>query len=191
MILEKKEITYFSGKGKGHPLIGMQITYKCDNPQCEKIFKEGAGTPKKRLRRGKNHYCCLPCSAKHVVGVCAMNDCDRTIQTQRHRPARVADLCWKHRKALWRKEKTARDRKEMFDKMGGVCVCCGEKDSIYFQVDHINNDADYSGGSKSGAIKLREYLLEPDRFQLLCANCNHAKRMNNGNLYSPRDASHG
>ena len=34
-----------------------------------------------------------------------------------------------------------------------------------------------------GRKQLHQYLKEPERYQLLCANCNHAKRMNGGKLY--------
>ena len=34
-------------------------------------------------------------------------------------------------------------------------------------------------------FQLQDYLKEPDRYQLLCANCNYAKRMNGGELYIP------
>ena len=86
-----------------------------------------------------------------------------------------------------RKTNTKRNRARMFKLMGNACVCCGERDPLFFQIDHIHNDADYSGLNSNNArsIQLHQYLAEPERYQLLCANCNYAKRMNNGELYRP------
>jgi len=67
--------------------------------------------------------------------------------------------------------------------MGGKCVVCGETDPIYFQIDHVNNDG---GGRyrKEHEINTSMYLASPDRFQLMCANCNWAKEKNGGKLYN-------
>ena len=156
----------------------------CDNPQCGKVFVATARTLNRNRQR---KYCCHPCSTSHVVGYCSIKECGKPIKSQVHkRSAKRPDLCSKHRKAEGRKVLTALNRLKMFDLMGGKCVCCGQSDPMYFQVDHVHNDADYSRGNCAGSIKLSQYLKEPDRFQLLCANCNYAKRMNGGKLYTPR-----
>ena len=70
--------------------------------------------------------------------------------------------------------------------MNGKCKCCGEKDLIYLQIDHVNNDGHVDRNKGSSNVTLRRYMQTPERFQLLCANCNHAKRMNGGVLYKPK-----
>jgi hypothetical protein len=182
MIIEEKKYTYLSGKGPIEQT-GTQWTFKCDNPSCGKIFiRKGS---RKRVNRS-HHYCCHPCSTKHVFGVCAIEDCEEPIKTQIHNRGKYFDLCSKHKKKAQRKERTSRDRATMYDLMGGKCVCCGERNPIFFQVDHVENDQDYRGNyNNGGSLKLRNYLKEPDRYQLLCANCNYAKRINDGSLYFP------
>ena len=182
-VVSKEEYTYWCGKG---PIkqTGVRWTFKCDNPQCGKVFNR----PDTRQRADRSHhYCCHPCSTNHVFGVCVIEDCEEPIKTQLHKRGKYADLCRKHKKSAQRKARSRRDRAKMFELLGNKCVCCGESDPVYFQIDHINNDADYSGpnSNKAGSIQLRHYLAEPDRYQLLCANCNYAKRMNSGELYCP------
>ena len=182
MIISREEYTYLSGKG---PIerTGIRWTFKCDNPACGKVFERKDS--KARANRS-HHYCCHPCSTKHVFGVCAVDGCEETIKTQLHKRRKYTDLCKKHRRAAVRRDHNAKNRAKMFELMGNKCVCCGETDPIFFQVDHVHNDADYTGtGNRAGSIQLRQYVKEPERYQLLCANCNHAKRMNGGELYRP------
>lgn len=77
----------------------------------------------------------------------------------------------------------------VFEAYGGyVCVCCGETEKLFMTLDHINNDgAEFRrriSGRRTGAgyITYRWLVLNnfPDGFQVLCMNCNHGKRMNNG-----------
>ena len=158
----------------------------CDNPQCGKVFVVTSGPEFNGDRQRK--YCGNACSNSHIVGRCSAKNCDKPINSMAQRRSGLRyDLCSKHRKAEQRKIRNALNRSKMFDLMGGKCVCCGQSDPIYFQVDHVHNDADYSGTrGHAGSIQLSQYLKEPDRFQLLCANCNYAKRMNGGKLYTPR-----
>lgn len=64
---------------------------------------------------------------------------------------------------------------------GGLpfCVCCGEKETMFLSIDHING-----GGGKQkkelggGGGKMYRWLTKnnyPKGFQVLCHNCNQAK----------------
>ena len=82
-----------------------------------------------------------------------------------------------------KKSKKVRRRK-VFDILGRRCVCCGETDEIYLEVDHIFNDR-YKD-PKGGAANIYNIIKEnPERFQTLCSNCNQAKARNDGELYTP------
>ncbi len=74
--------------------------------------------------------------------------------------------------------------------MGGVCKNCLEDDPIFLQIDHVNNDGwvcrNPITGKKEGKLKLKTYLENPKKYQLLCANCNWAKHLNGGKLYKPK-----
>ncbi len=168
MILEKKP------RGKGLTI----WTFQCDNHDCKKVFNREAS------RARAKHYCCHPCTRGVATGICKVEDCDEPIIKSDNNPKSDSGLCGRHHKNAGAVLKRRALRQEMFEMMGNKCVCCGEKNSIYFQVDHIENDADYKGVNRP-SIQLQDYLKEPDRYQLLCANCNYAKRMNKGELYIP------
>lgn len=86
--------------------------------------------------------------------------------------------------ALTQEERSARSynraRSAVLEVLGGVCVRCGFDDPRALQIDHVN------GGGKAdrrcrGSRKLYSAIVagEPG-FQLLCANCNTIKRVENG-----------
>lgn len=69
------------------------------------------------------------------------------------------------------------------------CACCGETEIVFLHIDHIDgNGADHRRTLKSelgyypGGNNLPYWLKKnnwPEGFQILCANCNLAKRVNN------------
>ncbi len=72
-----------------------------------------------------------------------------------------------------------RTKNEVFNAYGNKCVCCGETEPKFLQLDHVNNDGaahrkemKHSGSFVYSYAKKHNY---PDIFQLLCANCNWAK----------------
>lgn len=90
-------------------------------------------------------------------------------------------------KAMRERGKKYRDlvRAEIFAAYGGaLCRCCGEQDQSVLCVDHVNNDG-ASHRKQLGKPGIYEWLRRnkyPAGFQILCMNCNQAKRMNNGEL---------
>jgi hypothetical protein len=66
-----------------------------------------------------------------------------------------------------------------------VCACCGESNTKFLSIDHINNDGAShrrSLGLKNGSglykwLKKEKY---PSGFQILCFNCNLGKQINGG-----------
>ena len=90
--------------------------------------------------------------------------------------------------AIWRDD-YYRKKKAVHELLGNMCKNCGEDDPIYFQIDHVNNDGYIERSLKNGRqdiYVIKKYLETPERYQLLCANCNWAKRMNDGKLYKPK-----
>ena len=68
---------------------------------------------------------------------------------------------------------------------GYKCACCGESETQFLTIDHVNND----GAEHKRKWNLRtgeevyRWLIKhdfPSGFQVLCMNCNWGKRYNNG-----------
>jgi hypothetical protein len=77
----------------------------------------------------------------------------------------------------------------VFARYGGYrCACCGETERSFLTLDHISNDgAEFRkkvlGSQTAAGYRTYRWLWShgfPDGFQVLCANCQHGKRMNNG-----------
>jgi len=72
-------------------------------------------------------------------------------------------------------------RDEVFVAYGGYrCKCCGETEPRFLQIDHVNNDGakhrrQMGGGGNHLYLWLKRNKY-PEGFQVLCANCNYAKR---------------
>lgn len=85
---------------------------------------------------------------------------------------------------IWQKAHIRQLRKEMIDAYGGKCTCCGESEPIFLQLDHINNDGNVERRKHGNHVvewqELKKRNWPKENHQLLCANCNHGKRMNNG-----------
>lgn len=68
---------------------------------------------------------------------------------------------------------------EVFAVYGGpVCRCCGETEIVFLTIDHIDNDGNIHRKQIKNTnitrwLKSRGY---PSGYQVLCMNCNHAKR---------------
>jgi hypothetical protein len=85
---------------------------------------------------------------------------------------------------LWLIGYRARLKAEMIAAYGGACACCRETIPAFLQLDHIYNDgaADRLLNKTSAKLwaKLKREGWPKERHQLLCANCNFGKLMNNG-----------
>jgi hypothetical protein len=79
-----------------------------------------------------------------------------------------------------RNRKSLELRNEVISHYGGRCSCCGETEDIFLCIDHMDNDGGKHRRSieNSGGIHFYRWLKKhnyPDRFQVLCWNCNSAK----------------
>ena len=87
----------------------------------------------------------------------------------------------KNRQNQLQNESNHRLRDEVINEYGGKCACCGEERKEYLSIDHING-----GGRKhrkemgfSNSDQFYRWLRQndyPKEFQVLCFNCNCAKR---------------
>ncbi len=82
---------------------------------------------------------------------------------------RLKEYKRQHWKEVWKKE-----RKEVLDHYGNMCVCCKETQEEFLTIDHI-----HGGGNKHKKemkiSNIYKWLIKnnfPEGFRLLCYNCN-------------------
>lgn len=72
-------------------------------------------------------------------------------------------------------------RMRMFNLLGYKCIKCGFSDIRALQFDHINSDGSIERKELKANKFLRYYINHPqeakEKLQVLCANCNHIKRI--------------
>jgi len=82
-----------------------------------------------------------------------------------------------------RKRGNARLKKKLFDYLGDKCARCGFSDVRALQVDHVNGfQGKRDSRSRSGTHLYRQIItgkLPKEDFQILCANCNWIKKVEN------------
>ncbi|MCK9370314.1 helix-turn-helix domain-containing protein [Candidatus Dojkabacteria bacterium] len=76
------------------------------------------------------------------------------------------------------RNKRIKYRKVLIEELGGKCNRCGFSDLRALQIDHING-----GGSKEITKYYKKMIKEaPGKYQILCANCNWIKRVENNEV---------
>ncbi len=104
---------------------------------------------------------------------------ERTRAYRRANPDKVLEY-----NAKWRRQFFGGLRTEMIATYGGKCACCGEQESIFLDLDHINNDGAADRRERGNGQRLLVWLKANDwprdRYQLLCCNCNQGKARNGG-----------
>lgn len=87
----------------------------------------------------------------------------------------------KKKYTLEERERSLRYKKAAFALLGNKCAHCGITDFRVLQFDHINGGGvkELRNSSHSTDLRYRRVLENPERFQLLCANCNMIKRYEN------------
>ena len=88
------------------------------------------------------------------------------------------------------RDKTKRNqdriRREVYAAYGTICARCGEAETKFLSIDHINNDgAEERRSGKYGSSGSAFYLWLrknsfPAGYQVLCMNCQVGKHRNNG-----------
>lgn len=102
----------------------------------------------------------------------------------------VVDLMWDQRRKCDKRfisRATVRCHSlkiQVFESYGNKCACCGETNLFFLELDHINNDGNFdrkrTGHLNNVFLNLKNAVKNPERFQLLCSNCNSGKARNGG-----------
>lgn len=95
--------------------------------------------------------------------------------------AEVRSYYWKDPDKVRARQKRYRqaEKREVVSRYGGLCACCGENELVFLTIDHIYGDGKEHRSTDRSATLLYRWLKKngyPDGFQVLCWNCNTAKR---------------
>ena len=114
--------------------------------------------------------------------------CNNRIRNKTSKQKQAISNAWKegkynyHFTLIGKKPKTSYNsyyKSLVYKKLGNKCKRCSFSDIRALQIDHVNDDADYS--VIKNRISLFKEILDDtaNRFQILCANCNWIKRVEN------------
>jgi hypothetical protein len=81
------------------------------------------------------------------------------------------------------REKNKITRKEIIDKYGGKCDCCGINDYRFLCLDHKNNDGYKARKYIRAGFGLHKWIKKnnyPDSIRVLCFNCNFGRAFYGG-----------
>ena len=114
---------------------------------------------KQTYEKRKTENKCIKCGGERTTNGSVCSDCLKKKQSE-----------------------TAKLKRRVVDGYGGQCSCCREKQILFLQVDHVNNDG--AEDRKSTIAKQLYYRIIrenfPPEYQILCANCNIGKHLNGG-----------
>lgn len=104
----------------------------------------------------------------------------------KHRVKRLANL--KENRAYYAEyaknyQQTA--RKAILEILGDKCSQCGFNDLRALQIDHISGGGSKDRRNGKGSYyhrMLKDLETQPNKYQILCANCNWIKRSLNGEV---------
>jgi len=76
-------------------------------------------------------------------------------------------------------------RERFLEMYGRSCMCCGEDCVIFLTVDHKQNDGNLErkklgGGEPYRTLRIAIEKYNPERYQVLCFNCNLGRNLNSG-----------
>lgn len=174
------------------------MTKKCNTCRKEKGLTEFHCNP---TTRDKHSGKCIVCTLLYVKKRYAQNS--KKLQAyvnQRHRNLLLQGKCvscgkgviapdsaqycktCRERKRITRRRRYDQLRLEAFAHYGGaICKCCGEKETRFLTLDHIN------GGGNKHRKEMTSYMYKwiqkkgyPDGLQVLCWNCNLGRYYNDG-----------
>ena len=138
-------------------------------------------------KRKQYDIVCHPEAKRHVMGYC-INCYSRVLKEKNPQYKENQKLNTQRRynklgSKITNKNQVSnakRWRLEALDKLGNICLHCGYEDIRALHIDHVNGDGKHERNiRKSLNRKIALELVDISRYQLLCANCNWIKKVEN------------
>lgn len=139
-----------------------QITVKCDNPDCGRIFNKDGSEVRRNAKRGSGNYCQQSCSSKiSVKKLLASKNCGKGKNIGYVKTDKYTGLREHYRRAKYRNQTfdiTLDDLLEQWTKQNGLCPYSGIKlihpirikdESLIFMasLDRIDSNLGYIKGN--------------------------------------------
>lgn len=133
----------------------------------------------------------MPSNTESVGGTCV--ECGRIAHLKQYHPSSSKLLCPDCRRAHWQhwSKYTPQQRKDVLrarrvhlrlkviEGYGGKCACCGETESRFLTIDHVNDDGVEDRKTMKTTHQIVLKIIRenyPSMYQVLCWNCNEGKR---------------
>jgi hypothetical protein len=144
---------------------------------CEACGRASRSRAKERILTLKKSGLCVSCGRRKAYKASVRcKSCYRRYlghSRRRHEDERLGKSSWYHKV-----------RAEAIARYGGQkCACCGEQNSGFLTIDHINSDGNVHRKSVGAGTEFVSWLARngfPPGFQVLCYNCNCGRARNGG-----------
>lgn len=147
----------------------IETTLLCDC--CKKKLSDSS----KKLRQSRRSKgLCGKCGKVFTDDEYYCNDCKSKHSEQGRKDYHSNGLKIRSRNTSHRRA----TKEEVISKYGGACICCGETQQEFLQMDHVNGLR--SSKRPDHIYPLIKAQKFPTDFQILCANCNIGKESNIG-----------
>jgi hypothetical protein len=151
--------------------------------KCRMCYTNGSRRYRHSDKSWKKERLCVQCNAVFMPCNPAQVVCSKKCRQK----VSAITSSWRSSEKVRKSNRNYKEklRKQFLDMYGYICACCKEDNIIFLTLDHVQNDGNIDRqrlGGKEPYRVLREAIkqYDPTKYQVLCFNCNHGKRMNNG-----------
>jgi hypothetical protein len=148
------------------------ICFKCQKPsptlRCAECQEKVWARNQDYIRRCKKENLCVRCKNGPIERTVCESCKERGREYVRINRIRLAEQ---------KRKRKLTNREKVFEHYGEICNCCGEAGKDFLQIDHVNGNG--SDHRKTWTGDLATWVVKnnfPEDFQILCANCNFAKK---------------
>ncbi len=181
--LEYKKLEYHRNRApiikkriKNHLCVSCGNSNESKNKLCDSCSDKYNANARLKYEKRKQSDVCPRCGINPPKNNC--NQCTQCLEKEtvlRNKPNIVQRS----------REKRQKIKKQIMDKYGGKCNCCGETGLSFLNIDHINDDGKIHRKQirQEGGSDFYKWLINnnfPDGFQVLCYSCNISKYRNGG-----------